>query len=203
MKTVQDLVNPARQTGYDHVQYSAHKGHNVTKPYNAVVYGGTLDKAGRRWKGVMRATAEEAAQDYCDFINADGQQSVAQAKLNRAGHVRVRNHTERSPVTTVVRKEETPTRDRNVRGYVYCISDGTALKIGKTTNHPSNRVADLQTGNPRLLRLLAFIETENMAETEMDMHRRFNHLNMLGEWFSHDEVILVEFGVMEEDGQTN
>ena len=195
MITAADIANPARQTGYNHVQYSAHKGQNITKPYNAVVYGGTLDKAGRRWKGIMRATAEEAAQDYCDFINADGQQPTAQAKLNRAGHTRVRKHGERS--TRIVVREEP--KERQISGYVYCISDGTALKIGKTTNHPSNRVAELQTGNPRLLRLIACIETENVTETEAMLHLRFEHLNVLGEWFDHDDMILMEFGVMEEE----
>lgn len=202
MKTVQDLVNPARQTGYDHVQFSAPKGSTYAKPYQAIAYGGKLDKAGRSWKGPRRATPIESAQDYCDYVNSG--LAVVPVKLNKAGHVRVREpkeQTEERKAAYRVLRETV--EERGSAGFVYCISDGTALKIGKTSNHPSNRVAELQTGNPRLLKLLAYVEADNVVVAELEMHRKFSHLNVLGEWFSHDEVILVEFGVMEEDGQTN
>lgn len=185
MKTVQ-LFNPDRQSGYDHVHFSAPAGGGVPKPFQAIVYGGsgaTMDKAGRRWRGPRRATAKESAQDYCNYINGSNQ--APRAKLIRAGHIRVG----RIPTSVSVHIP----RNLPINGYVYCITDGTAVKIGKSTNHPSNRLAELQTGNPRLLSLVAYVEADNVTIEEIRMHQKFAHLNVLGEWFEVHPEIIMEF----------
>lgn len=71
------------------------------------------------------------------------------------------------------------------QGYVYCIGERANsnigyVKIGYSVN-PEARVGELQTGNPRVLYLLA-----KMPGTEADeraLHARFAHKNVVGEWF--------------------
>lgn len=191
--TIADLVNPKRRTGFDHVQQ-----HNDSRkrPFRAIAYVGALTPGIKdfrantlKWMGPWRATAQEAAQDYCDHLLGVQQ---AHIRRNSAGHVRVK-----SPKRAAARRlmAEAVSEEKRTNGFVYCISDGTALKIGKTLNHPLNRVADLQTGNPRLLKLLAYVEAEDVAVAEAEMHARFAHLSVLGEWFEHHEDILNEFAV--------
>lgn len=202
MMTVNDIMNPARQTCYDHVQYSAPKDGHVRKPYQAVAYGGKLDRSGRKWKGPRRATARESAQDYVDWANGKIAGWPALAKLNRAGHSRVATVRAPNELRTEAYRllaEASALESKGTQGYVYCISDGTAVKIGKTINHPSNRVASLQTGNPRKLELLATIEANDVAAAEVEMHAKFGHLSVLGEWFEPDVEIFMAFGLCTDD----
>jgi hypothetical protein len=67
--------------------------------------------------------------------------------------------------------------------YVYAIGDGGgAVKIGKSVGHPRERLADLQTANPRPLTLLAW--TQHL--TERQAHRLFWRWHLRGEWFALD-----------------
>lgn len=61
----------------------------------------------------------------------------------------------------------------------YCLYDGGALKVGTTDKHPQVRLKELQTGNPRVLRLLAYTShvTESMA------HAALGSCHLRGEWF--------------------
>jgi hypothetical protein len=67
----ENIENKDRKSGYDHVMFSIDKrpGHKNPNPYQAVVYGGKTNAAGMEWRGPRRATGEEAAQDYCDYVN--------------------------------------------------------------------------------------------------------------------------------------
>src|SRR5262245_44306317 len=51
---------------------------------------------------------------------------------------------------------------------LYAITDGLAVKVGKSDGHPVMRLRTLQTGNPRELQLLAY--TAGVPESVM--HRR-------------------------------
>lgn len=78
-------------------------------------------------------------------------------------------------------------------GVVYVVGPavGSVVKIGTTTNLPS-RMNGLQTGHPLLL-LGRWTCTGN-AELEMYLHRRFDHIRMMGEWFDFggaDPVVAV------------
>ena len=73
---------------------------------------------------------------------------------------------------------------------VYFILDvkSGAVKIGKA-NNIEERISDLQTGNPNLLRVEYFIECkseEHSFELEKKLHKKFEHLNLIGEWFKYD-----------------
>jgi hypothetical protein len=63
---------------------------------------------------------------------------------------------------------------------VYFISDGTAIKIGVSTD-PSRRVKGLQTSHHRQLQVLATIP--GGYEKEAELHGIFASTRLAGEWF--------------------
>lgn len=70
--------------------------------------------------------------------------------------------------------------------FVYFIheEDNIAIfKIGKTSNHPGERLDQLQTGNFRRLRVYKWIEIENSTIVEEYLHTIFHDRKIRGEWF--------------------
>lgn len=82
MITIEDIRNPKRKSGFDHV-YSAGgmsgRPNSNGKPWMAVM-GWVRNQSGRGTKptvrGERRSTPKEAAQDYCDYINGQQVQHV-------------------------------------------------------------------------------------------------------------------------------
>ncbi len=72
--------------------------------------------------------------------------------------------------------------------YVYAISDGYAIKLGKSDSHPITRLKTLQTGNPRTLTLIAYTTTI----TERKLHRKPGLKRLRGEWFIANITLLQE-----------
>lgn len=72
-------------------------------------------------------------------------------------------------------------------GYVYLISDGEFCKIGIAADVAA-RLLGLQTANPRELRILHLIEVSNPNALEEELHIRFEHKRVRGEWFRFDDV---------------
>jgi hypothetical protein len=70
-------------------------------------------------------------------------------------------------------------------GYVYfiCEKNLRLFKIGRTVKHPKGRLRELQTGNPRQLRVYGWISTEEHVALELWFHRRFSKQRCFGEWF--------------------
>lgn len=69
-------------------------------------------------------------------------------------------------------------------GFVYLITDGTAhYKIGVATDVPK-RLAELQTGNPRPLTIIATIQTADPIALETELHAKFADCHVLLEWFA-------------------
>ncbi len=194
MLTPDSIRESSRISGYDHV------GKNLPgrKPYQADVYGGKNDKAGRQWKGPRRLTALEAAQDYCDYMN--GKNIPVPATLKTAGHEYVIDEADNDPeyqAALGVMRDRRAQREGK-QGYVYLITehfDGGALryvKIGYSVN-PRKRVAELQTGNPRKLILLyAMPGTE---EDERRLHTKYIKANVMQEWFRVTPELICEFPV--------
>lgn len=58
------------------------------------------------------------------------------------------------------------------------------LKIGKTTKDPKSRLKELSTGSSSPLVLIGWVETDNYDKKEKELHCKFNHLRIHGEWFS-------------------
>lgn len=63
--------------------------------------------------------------------------------------------------------------------YVYAILAPTAIKIGRTSSHPHERLRTLQTGCPDTLKLLAY----TTHTTERQMHRKLRRFHIRGEWY--------------------
>lgn len=73
---------------------------------------------------------------------------------------------------------------------VYFIRSGHDgdVKIGFSGAAPMTRLAQLQTGNPKTLRLLCAVEGN--ASTERRLHARYAALRTTGEWFQAAEPLL-------------
>lgn len=112
--------------------------------------------------------------------------------LKTAGHAYDIERTDRDPEVEAalgVLRDAKAQRDGR-QGYVYLITDETAYKIGYSVN-PQKRVAELQTGNPRVLKLVA-----SMPGTEADekaLHAKYIKHNLLQEWFAPSMEIWDEF----------
>lgn len=71
--------------------------------------------------------------------------------------------------------------------FVYFIQAGPFVKIGKTSGRPDARVSELQTGCPYDLNLLAHIS--GGIKRERQLHARFHHLHVRGEWFKYEREL--------------
>ena len=69
--------------------------------------------------------------------------------------------------------------------WVYIISDGIDIKIGKA-NNPIRRISELQTGNKNELSILRLIEVENEQDAysiESTLHKMYSQYRLKNEWF--------------------
>jgi hypothetical protein len=192
----EDIRRPRNVSGYAHVGRVAGPSRGSSPAYyQAYERGGR----GGDWKGPARKHPDEAAQDYCDYVNGNG---IAQpARLNTAGHGGSREALPRDPEVEAALGvlRDARAQRRGVQGYVYLIGikgDLSAVKIGYSTN-PSKRVGELQTGNPHLLILLA--SKEATEEEEKTLHERHITTNLIGEWFRPTKELLSEFGLSKYD----
>lgn len=91
------------------------------------------------------------------------------------------------PLAIKFEKEtEVPDAHFEACGYVYLFKDTTAYKIGSSID-PASRRLTLQTGNPRDIRLIHQIITDDPRGIEDYWHRRFNARRRImaggSEWF--------------------
>lgn len=191
MYSPKDIENPKCQSGYDHVQRSATE--RTPKQWRAQA-GASPHFSGEatgRWQGPKRATPLEAAWDYCNYINGLGVQPTQQ--LKSAGHPSA----PRNAPTARQQSQAAAKKKRDLKGFVYLLGeegDDRYVKIGETEkSDPRYRLRDLQTGNPRKLILLGFIECDDRITTERNLHMKYIRLNHLQEWFRKDPRILQEF----------
>lgn len=70
---------------------------------------------------------------------------------------------------------------------VYFITDGNAIKIGYTQYFDAKqRIAQLQTANPRPLRVLG-VRPDGTPENERMLHRELRKYRLRGEWFDYTQ----------------
>lgn len=87
-------------------------------------------------------------------------------------------------------ESDTPLTQRRsppVRGYVYFLRAGDAIKIGFSIE-PNQRKSGLQVGNPVELETLATVSVNKI--TEREAKDKFNHLKIRGEWFRAEPELL-------------
>ena len=76
------------------------------------------------------------------------------------------------------------------KGLIYFVTDGRAVKIGKTDNLEC-RLTSIQTGNPYPIVLLCNIESNDLAGYESCIHSFFDEYRIASEWFD----LLPVFGI--------
>jgi hypothetical protein len=193
--TPSDIANAKLKSGFSHVG-SANAGQNGHgQKYD--LWRGETSPGPNRWRGPARRDPMVAAQDYCDYVNGSPI-AAPPTPLKSAGHNGKRQSL---PMSEEVAEALGILRDaraarKGKQGYVYLIVEdlpGGALvygKVGFSTNPPA-RVAELQTGNPRKLRLhLAKPGTE---ADEAALHAKYAHKNVLQEWFIITKELLLEW----------
>lgn len=194
MITIEDLRDPKRKSGYRYVtdtrdaSWPARAG----KPFQA-----RAGDAGLAWKGPRRDTAEEAAQDYCDYANGLEVSPASRARLASAAHPKA-TPTPRSKAVQVALDILRDERAKVVEnGTVYLVAEKRseyAVKIGWTSKTPPEaRLNDYQAGNPRVLVMLGTLPGTKADEGAL--HRKYQHDNILGEWFRPTDELLSEFGL--------
>ena len=188
--TIEALRNPLRESGFNYV---GRAGGAKKKPWRAQRNAGQGYGSPSTFRGPTRATPEEAAQDYCDYANGRSE-FIRVVPLKMAGHDYEVDEKDKDPeyqaALGVLRDRKAQRAGK--RGYVYAITDGEYIKIGYSVN-PKKRVAELQTGNARLLSLLGTIE--GTEDDERAMHAKYAHLNVLQEWFLPSHNLIAEFTV--------
>jgi len=83
---------------------------------------------------------------------------------------------------------------KDAKSFVYFISDGEYVKIGKADSI-EKRLRSLKTGNPRELKVLAripFSTAEKAHEAEQTLHFSYSMFHVSGEWFNILNYIFVE-----------
>ena len=198
MLTPKDLENPDRKSGYNHVGTA---GHNSQGQGRVKWMAYIRDRGGLNWNGPRRNYARLAAQDYCDYVNGKGVPSAPQ--LKSAGHKSKRPRLPDDPEVQAalgVIKDARGAQAGN-QGFVYLICETDAYtgsvdllqgyaKIGFSTN-PEARVAELQTGNPRKLRLMSYFPGTEEDERKMQQH--WINYNVLQEWFHLTPALVLTF----------
>jgi hypothetical protein len=196
--TPRDLRLPGSSSGYSYVTHDHGRrvnGHGGAGSAYQAFRPAALRKGVGKF-GPRRATAVEAAQDYCDFVNGRGVESHT---LRTAGHEYEVDETDRDPeyeaALGVIRDRTAQRKGR--QGYVYIIVEAPAGrvdlssgKVGYSTN-PEKRVAELQTGNKRPLRLI--YKKPGTEADERALHRKYIKNNEMQEWFRLTAGLLLEF----------
>ena len=79
-------------------------------------------------------------------------------------------------------------------GYIYIIKEGGSsyYKIGVSKSSTYARLKILQVGNPRKLEVILETAVSNYLELENELHKYYKDLNINGEWFILNEVLLKE-----------
>lgn len=84
--------------------------------------------------------------------------------------------------------------------YIYFVSDGEFIKIGIAKDVRA-RMHNLQTGNPKRLKLLKTIECNSNLDAriqEETFHRKYRKYSACGEWFRMNDELCNYVGVINE-----
>lgn len=83
-----------------------------------------------------------------------------------------------------------PTYGRHRRGYVYAAFNPLTglIKIGCTSQHPSERISQISRQVKARVELIAITVVENKKSFEADLHAVFAKYRIFGEWFDLNEL---------------
>lgn len=76
-----------------------------------------------------------------------------------------------------------------MNGILYIIKElqTNYYKVGITKHTPKKRLRDLQTGNPRLLKVVAWFNVDDMRKVESFLHQVLGAYHVRNEWFNLPE----------------
>ena len=83
--------------------------------------------------------------------------------------------------------EPNPLPSRRIDGFVYIITDGEYYKIGITSAWVDKRMSEIQTFNPKALRLVYKKKIGFYFDYEHLLHKIFDSKRLRGEWFTLTE----------------
>ncbi len=206
MITIEDLRNPAKQSGFDNVTANGRRTNWRASSGNTTTANGRSPG----WRGPTRKSPEAAAQDYVDFVNLTrGRVRVAGRRRQPGTHPRrprvVRTDRQpggwrQSPAAQVARDIVSDARGWRAGqpGWIYLVAEHesfgpqTFVKVGGTVaDPPERRLGDYQVGNPRRLVMVAKIR--GTYADEKRLHEKYADDNMLGEWFFDSPALRAEF----------
>lgn len=72
---------------------------------------------------------------------------------------------------------------KNRKGFVYFMTDGNLVKIGRTKNNPIERLKALKVGNANIS-MIGHVPTQNAELLEKTLHEELSKFHVSGEWFS-------------------
>lgn len=78
--------------------------------------------------------------------------------------------------------------------------DGGPVKIGKSED-PRKRLREIQTGHPAKLQIVGLIDGDESLEREL--HRKFAHLRLEGEWFALENDLLEYINEINRESHDN
>ena len=106
---------------------------------------------------------------------------LSQIKINNKP-LQIPNHIKHLLTTKTIERAKTK------HNFIYLITDGEFLKIGIAKDVKS-RLAKLQTGNARELKIIFQKEIKNPNQLEKFLHSKYKSKNIRGEWFDllHDK----------------
>jgi hypothetical protein len=81
--------------------------------------------------------------------------------------------------------------------HVYFITDGRAIKIGRS-GMPWERMKDIQTNHVTRLEMIGHFRAD--PDEELRLHNRFNHLRLKGEWFKPAPDLIAILEQLDRDG---
>lgn len=199
--TIEDIRNPARKSGFDHVNQNNGEYNNRTPTWRAEGPYGSANSARGKWRGPSRYDATLAAQDYCDYINDNAVTVPATlATLDKSDRpvAARRTLTDREKTARAVIREETVKNPPKALHDPICYligvkGDSYAVKVGYADYNVYSRLDSLQTGNPRELVLLG--QLPGGKATESALHAKYATWNILQEWFWPAASLLLEFGL--------
>lgn len=173
---ISTLANSSLQSGFAYVNGLGPKHPNRWRASKRTPKGPL-----QKWRGPVRTTPEQAAQDYCDYMNGNNVSHTP--TLKSAGHAYRLEREDQDPEVAaaygVIR--DAKAQKAGKQGYVYLICE-KATKYG---------IAEIQTGNPRQLELVGKIEGK--PEDEAAMHAKYIEQNVLQEWFTVTPELKAEF----------
>lgn len=198
--TIDALRNSARKSGFDHVNSCNPSSPRPRLYWRGEDWRGDSKAARKVWRGPTRQTTEQAAQDYCDYIN--GSAATAPATLKRPQRskpqqtrrvVSKREREARQVIREETAKNPPPPLHKPLCYLIGVKGDSFAVKVGYADYNVHSRLDSLQTGNPRELVLLG--QLPGGKKTEAQLHAKYIKWNVLGEWFWPAADLIAEFGL--------